>query len=89
MALIEELIIVIIFEIAGLSLRKQVKRQHVDVARHIDSSNSLEPIQPKKKKGAGGIVLSILKKTIIGHLVMAIVGNRSERDVEMQQTRRQ
>jgi hypothetical protein len=84
-ALLMEFIIIIIFEVTGLTLRRQVKEQHIEVAREIDSSNSSEPIQPKKKS-AGGVALNIAKKTIIGHMVMALVRGRGERDVEMQQS---
>jgi hypothetical protein len=83
MALIEELIIIIIFEVAGLTLR-QVKEEHLDRAGQIDSSNSSDPIQPKKKS-AGQIALGLAKKTIFGHIVMLLVKkDRGERDMEMQ-----
>jgi hypothetical protein len=85
MALIEELIIIIIFEVAGLMLRRQVEGEHLERAGQIDSSNSSDPIQPKKKKSAGQIVLGLAKKTIFGHLVMLFVKkDRGERDMEMQ-----
>ncbi|KAF8852290.1 hypothetical protein BDZ45DRAFT_678465 [Acephala macrosclerotiorum] len=94
-ALIEEFIIVVIFEIVGLTLRKQVKEQHVEATRQIASSNSSDPmyVQPgeQKKNGAGNVALNIAKKTIIGRVVMGIAGiagSRGEdRDVEMQRPR--
>lgn len=87
MALLMELIIIIIFEVTGLTLRRQVKEQHIEVARQSDSSNSSEPMQPKKKS-AGNIALNIAKKTIIGHMVMAVVRGRGEKDVEIQEPQR-
>ncbi|CZR57326.1 uncharacterized protein PAC_07215 [Phialocephala subalpina] len=93
-ALIEEFIIVVIFEAVGLTLRKQVKGQHVQATRQIDSSNSSDPMQPSdssepKKGGAGNMALNIAKKTIIGRIVMGIAGSRKggDRDVEMQRPR--
>lgn len=93
-ALIEEFIIVVIFEVVGLTLRKQVKEQRVEGTRQVDSSSSSDPmyVQPgeQKKGGAGNMVLNIAKKTIIGRVVMAIAGSRGrsqERDVEMQRPR--
>ncbi|KAE8444871.1 hypothetical protein EG329_014119 [Mollisiaceae sp. DMI_Dod_QoI] len=90
LALIEELIIVITFETVGLTLQKQIKEQHVEAARELDSSNSSEPMQPKQKSSAGNAVLNVAKKTIIGRIVMLIVGSNSsgDRDMEMQQPRR-
>jgi hypothetical protein len=86
-ALTMEFIIVIIFEATGLTLPRQVNEQPVEVARQTDSSNRSEPIQPKKRS-VGEIALSIAKKTIIGHIVMALLGSRGEGDVEMQQPQR-
>ncbi|KUJ22129.1 uncharacterized protein LY89DRAFT_394756 [Mollisia scopiformis] len=87
-ALIEEAIIVFIFEVMGVTLKKQVKEQHVEAqaARQVDSSNSAQPMQPKKEHMA----LSIAKKTIIGRIVMAIIGSgkKEERNTEMQQPAR-
>jgi hypothetical protein len=83
MALIEELIIIIIFEVAGLALRRQVK-EDLERAGQIDSSNSSDAKQPKKKS-AGQIALGLAKKTIFGHIVMLCVKkDRGERDMEMQ-----
>ena len=83
MALIEEFIIIIIFEVAGLALRRQVK-EDLERAGQIDSSNSSDPIQPKKKS-AGQIALGLAKKTIFGHIVMLFVKkDRGERDMEIQ-----
>jgi hypothetical protein len=82
MALIEELIIVIIFEAAGLTLRRQ---ERLERAAQTDGSSSSDPIQPKKKKSAGQIALGLAKATIFGHLVMLFVKkDRGERDTEMQ-----
>ncbi|KAE9378590.1 hypothetical protein N431DRAFT_499386 [Stipitochalara longipes BDJ] len=86
-ALIEELIIIIIFEVAGLTLRKQVK-EHSEARRQIDSSSSSDPMQPKKKKRVGEVALGLAKATIFGHLVMVFVNRyHGERDVEMQPQR--
>jgi hypothetical protein len=83
MALIEEFIIVVIFEVAGLTLRKQSEEHH-EVRGQIDGSNSLDAIPPKKKKSAGEIALGFAKAAIFGHIVMAFSRSRRVRDVEMQ-----
>jgi hypothetical protein len=84
MALIEELIIIIIFEVTGLTLRRQIKEEHLERAGQIDTSNSSDPIQPKKKS-AGQIALGLAKKTIFGHIVMLFVKkDHGETDMEMQ-----
>ena len=84
-ALIEELIIIIIFEVTGLMLPKQVKEQRIKAGGQIDSPSGSDPIQPKKKKSTGEIALSFAKATIFGHIVMLLVNRKhGERDVEMQ-----
>jgi hypothetical protein len=83
MALIEELIVVIIFEAAGLTLGKQIKEDHFERVGQVDISNSSDPIQAKKKT-AGQIALGLGNATIFGHLVMLFVKkDRGERDMEM------
>jgi hypothetical protein len=88
--LLEEFIIVVIYEATGLTLVKQVKEEHIEAQAHhpVNSTDSSSPMQPKQKS-SGNMVLNILKKTIIGRLVMAIVGSgkRGNRDMEMQQPR--
>ncbi|PMD37098.1 hypothetical protein L207DRAFT_532659 [Hyaloscypha variabilis F] len=87
-ALIEELIIVIIFEVTWLTLRRQVKEQHNKARRQIDSSNGSDPTQPKRGKSTGQIALGFAKATIFGHLVMLFVNRSHARSgVEMQARR--
>ena len=84
MALIEELIVVIIFEAVGLTLGKQIKEEHFERVGQVDISNSSDTIRAKKKKTAGQIALGLANATIFGHLVMLFVKkDRGERDMEM------
>jgi hypothetical protein len=88
-ALIEEFIVVLIFEGTGLTLKKVVHEEHVEGARIIPSSDSnsntyAAPQQQRQQKsGAGNKVLKALQYTIIGRIVMAFIPNK-EKDVEMQ-----
>lgn len=87
--LLEEFIIVVIYEVTGLTLVKLEKEEHVEAQAHrpMNSSDSSSPMQPKPKK-SGNVVLNLMKKTFIGRIVMAIVGKKGNRDMEMQQPRR-
>lgn len=89
--LLEEFIIVVIYEVTGLTLVQVVKEEHVEAQAHrpVNSSDSSSPMQPKPRS-SGNTVLNILKKTIIGRIVMAIVGRgqKGDRDMEMQGPRR-
>jgi len=94
-ALIEELVVVLIFESVGLTLSKVVKEEQLEGARIIPSSDSADypprqqQQQQQKTGGAGNTALNIAKKTIIGRIVMKIVGGEQDQDVEMQHQRRQ
>lgn len=82
-ALIEEFIVVIIFEVMGLTLQKAVKEEHVEAATHYQSGDSDMPMPAQKKSGGDNTALRIAKKTIIGRVVMAALPNK-EKEVEMQ-----
>lgn len=95
MALLEELVIVVIYLAIGVTLKVQPNDVVVagDMQPVPGSSGSDEPLgqqsqyrqtqQQNQKSGAGNMVLRIAKKTIIGRLVMAFIPERKE-DVEMQ-----
>lgn len=88
-AFIEEFIIVIIFEGVGLTLPQVTEPEYEDAPAELQADGTYAeaaPLQPKPS-GAGHVVLSIAKKTILGHIVMAFIPK--DKDVEMQQTRRQ
>jgi hypothetical protein len=87
-ALIEEFLVVVCFEATGLTLKRVVREEHVQGARIIPSSDSnaySAPQQPQRqqKQGAGGKILKVLSYTIIGRIIVSIIGNK-EKDVEMQ-----
>jgi len=84
-ALIEEFIIVIIFEGTGLTL-KVIKEEHVEGARIIPSSDSNSYSAPQQRQQRGGVgsgVMKVLKYTIIGRIISSMMGEK-EKDVEMQ-----
>ncbi|KAI9649211.1 hypothetical protein NHQ30_001779 [Ciborinia camelliae] len=95
MALLEELVIVMIYLGIGVTLRVQPKDTVADgeMERVPGTSDSEEPLgqqnqhgktqKRSQKSGAGNVVLNIAKKTIIGRLVVAFVPEKRE-DVEMQ-----
>ncbi|KAF7865210.1 hypothetical protein EAF04_006187 [Stromatinia cepivora] len=97
MALLEELVIVVIYLAIGLTLRVQPKDMVVEgdmqrIPGTPDSDRSLgqqsqqrqrQAQKQSQKSGAGNVVLEIAKKTIIGRLVMSFVPEKRE-DVEMQ-----
>jgi hypothetical protein len=82
MALIEEFIVVVIYEGTGLTLREIPKSQHALVGNTSSSDHPAEyPAQ--SKGGAMEIAKRIAKKTIIGTLVTAVL-KKEDRDVEME-----
>lgn len=86
MALLEELVVVAVFETMGLSLKKLPKEAHVEATQQkVSSAGSAEPLneQPREEKQEN-LALRIAKKTIIGHVIMAFVPKSQPRDVEMQ-----
>ena len=89
-ALIEELIVVLLFEGVGLTLSQIPKDDILEGAPVVRDANGVEyaPVPPKQQpSGAGGKVLKVLKMTIIGRIVMAFVP--SNKDVEMQRQQHQ
>jgi hypothetical protein len=81
-ALLEELVVVIIYEGVGLTLRKLPKAQASMPVSSRDSSEPMQGGQPKKENTA----LKIFKYTIIGRIVFAFIPDKKskDRDVEMQ-----
>ncbi len=79
-ALIEELIVVLIYEIVGLTLPRVDKIEHPEGARIISSGStdySREAYsQPPQKPD--GTLLKIAKMSIIGRIVMSIMGTSSQ-----------
>lgn len=93
-ALIEEFIIVIIYEGMGLTLKRVSPEEHVEATQQIPSHDSVAPMQ-NKYAGAGqaprqqrkeNVFLKIAKYSILGRLVMAFIPKKDQ-DVEMQQQR--
>jgi MFS family permease len=90
-ALIEEFIIVVIYEGTGLTLKKVEK--HFEATHQIPSYDSATPLQnqyagagqvPRQQPKKENIFLKIAKYTIIGHLIRALMPKKDQ-DVEMQQ----
>jgi len=87
-ALIEEFIVVVIYESVGLTLRQVPKNQHVQGYAH-----EAQPLPGTPSSGAqyrqqpvqGNRALRIAKKTIIGRIVMAFIPKGRDSDVEMHQ----
>lgn len=94
MALIEEFIVVAVYEGTGLALKKVPKEQHFEGTQQIPSRNSAAPIQnqhagasrvpAQKPKKQENIFLKVAKFTIIGRLVTAAMPSK-DADVEMAQ----
>ena len=96
MALIEEFLIVAVYEGMGLTLKQALpKESHYDATGQTSSHGSAAPIQ-NQYAGAGqasveqpkkeNVFLKVAKFTIIGRLVMAAMPSKNQ-DVEMQQRR--
>lgn len=93
LALIEEFIVVVVYEGTGLTLKKAPKEAHYEATQQIPSRDSAAPIQ-NQYAGAGqapvgqpkkeNMFLKVAKYTIMGRLVMAAMPSKNE-DVEMQQ----
>lgn len=93
MVLIEEFIVVLIFEGFGLTLQVREKTQHVEAQGYLmadgrtSGSRDSEHQHAGDKAGpqsgaakAGGVALGIAKKTIIGRLITSLVsGDQQER----------
>ncbi|KAF4636800.1 hypothetical protein G7Y89_g1295 [Cudoniella acicularis] len=87
MALLQELAVVIVFEAVGLTLKKLPKvAQGAQIVGSMDSSDASQlqngAQKPQQKEN---VFLKIAKHTIIGKVVMAIVGSgkNQSRDLEM------
>lgn len=80
MALIMEFIIVVVFEVTGLTLNKIPGGEDYSGARQAqyDSQASVRHQKPDH------MMLKIAKATIIGRIVMAVIPSK-ERDLEMEQ----
>jgi hypothetical protein len=86
-ALIEELIVVLVFEGVGLTLHQVPKEQHVEATHQVQDNveGAQYPArQQNQSGGSGNKVLNIAKKTIIGRILMSFVPDNSNRDLEMQ-----
>jgi len=89
--LIEELLVVVVYEGTGLTLKK-ISEHHVAAGsepqnrhQHVSSTATAQDAPLARKPD--NILLKIAKKTIIGRLVMAIAPNK-ETDLEMEQRQR-
>ena len=87
MALIEEFIVVAVYEGIGLTLKKAHKTQHIDeAAQQTKSGDTAAPTQ-SRYAGAGQVpagqpkkenaFLKVAKYTIIGRLVMAAMSRKN------------
>ena len=86
MALLEELAVVVTYEIVGLTLKAVPKQQDVE---HLPSTagsdgRPIPGVDNKKGSNVGGKILKIARMTIIGRIVMALIPKKDSRDVEMQ-----
>lgn len=84
-ALLEELAVVIIFEGMGLTLQK-VEPAHVAVPVDTDSTEPMDQRHNQGEPKQQNMAMRIFKHTILGHIVMAFIPEKNEknRDVEMQ-----
>jgi hypothetical protein len=85
-SLIEEFIIVLIFEGTGLTLKKLVREEHVEGARVMPGSghsSSQQQGQHQQRSGTENKVLRVLQHTIIGRIVMLFIPSR-ENEVQLQ-----
>jgi hypothetical protein len=94
-ALIEEFIVVVLYEATGLTLHKvqsiPVGTQQISspedaeyAPQHPPQQQAQFVSQQNKAGGSGNKALNIAKRTIIGRIVMSFVPENSNRDVEMQ-----
>lgn len=80
-ALIEEFIVVVLFEGVGLTLAKVEKP--VEGTR-VPSSDSAEHALPPQKEQQDNAALRFAKRTITGRLLMSMMPDKHNKDVEMQ-----
>lgn len=88
-ALIEEFIVVVVYEGTGLTLHQVPKPQFAEGyaadAQQISSSTSSHEQAPKSRaQNAGNMALKVAKMTIIGRLISAFMPDKKGREVEMQ-----
>jgi len=86
MALLEELVIVVTYEIVGLTLKVIPKKQDVE---HLPSTTysdgrPIPGVDNNKGSNVGSKILKIAQKTIIGRIIMALIPKKDNRGVEMQ-----
>jgi len=82
-ALIEEFVVIIIYESVGLTLHKVASVEHVKGYVVAGSEDPETPTQ--RRRGVGNMALRILKATMVGRIITSIFSSRKDRDVEMQQ----
>ncbi len=91
-ALIEELIVVLTYEITGLTLSRVERIEHPEGAQIVsgDSTDYSREAYVQHPQKQDNTMLRIAKKTIIGRIVMSVVGDDQSRDntVEMDRQRR-
>jgi hypothetical protein len=90
MALIEELIVVVVYEGTGLTLQRVPKQTQFEEARQLPSQDSEAAVhgaaQAPSQKKTENKFMKVAKYTIIGRIVYSLMGNK-DRDIEMQQQR--
>ncbi|KAH8801681.1 hypothetical protein F5884DRAFT_524141 [Xylogone sp. PMI_703] len=92
MAILEEFIVVLIYEGTGLTLKKLDKDERIPPSgthlhSQVPSNTSGEtPLQQQRRKEARreNPVLKIAKKTIIGRIIVSLVGSRRDENYEME-----
>jgi hypothetical protein len=98
MSLLMELVVVVVYEGIGVTLRKQRNDHFEGSAQQVPSTpGSDQPLherhdrsrqQPgKQSSGSDNMFLNIAKKTIIGRLIMMAIPEKNDRDLEMQSQR--
>ena len=87
-SLIEEFIIVLTYEIVGLTLQKATKEEFLGDSRSTQSAKGFQQQQQPQNRTVGDSrAMKIAKKTIIGKIVMAAVPSRENDDLEMDRPR--
>ncbi|KAL3423192.1 hypothetical protein PVAG01_04939 [Phlyctema vagabunda] len=88
-ALLEEFVVVVVYELVGLTLQSIPKDRRAPTGQHhpvrsVDSAEYATPTPSRDGAGAAGKGVSIAQKTIIGRLVTrALDSRRASSDVEM------
>ncbi|RFU24841.1 hypothetical protein B7463_g11495, partial [Scytalidium lignicola] len=93
MSILEEFVVVLLYEGTGLTLKKLDKNEsvppqgtHTHSQIPSDSSNET-PLQQQRQREAKkeNPILKIAKMTIIGHIITALAGSGKKRDYELEQ----